>query len=133
MARFEARLNGLAPYALALLRIVAALLVLEHGLSKLIGFPGAIPKGFHIASLLGLAAIIETVGGLLLLVGFRTRLVAFILSGELAAAYFIAHAPRDFYPILNGGGAAILFCFIFLYLAFAGGGACSIDRRRQRG
>ncbi|HTN12413.1 MAG TPA: DoxX family protein [Acetobacteraceae bacterium] len=129
MARIEARLNRLQPYALALLRIVVALLILEHGLSKLIGFPGAMPKGFHIASLLGLASIIETVGGLLLLVGFRTRLVAFILSGEVAAAYFIAHAPRGFYPILNGGEAAILFCFIFLYLACAGGGACSVDRR----
>jgi putative oxidoreductase len=129
MARIEARLNRLQPYALALLRIVVALLILEHGLSKLIGFPGAMPKGFHIASLLGLASIIETVGGLLLLVGFRTRLVAFILSGEVAAAYFIAHAPRGFYPILNGGEAAILFCFIFLYLACAGAGACSVDRR----
>ena len=129
MARIEARLNRLQPYALALLRIVVALLILEHGLSKLIGFPGAMPKGFHIASLLGLASIIETVGGLLLLVGFRTRLVAFILSGEVAAAYFIAHAPRGFYPILNGGEAAILFCLIFLYLACAGGGACSVDRR----
>ncbi len=129
MARIEARLNGLAPYALALLRIVAALLMLEHGLSKLIGFPGAMPKGLHLLSLMGLASIVETVGGLLLLVGFRTRLVAFILSGETAAAYFIAHAPRGFYPILNGGEAAILFCFVFLYLACAGGGACTVDRR----
>jgi putative oxidoreductase len=129
MARIEARLNRLQPYALALLRIVVALLILEHGLSKLIGFPGAMPKGFHIASLLGLASIIETVGGLLLLVGFRTRLVAFILSGEVAAAYFIAHAPRGFYPILNGGVAAIRVCFSCRYLACAGGGASSVDRR----
>lgn len=129
MARYEARLGLWAPYALALLRVVTALLILEHGLSKLIGFPGAMPKGFHVLSLIGLAALIETVGGLLLLVGLRTRLVAFILSGEMAFAYFIAHAPRGFYPILNGGEGAILFCFIFLYLACAGGGACAVDRR----
>jgi putative oxidoreductase len=129
MARFEARLSRLTPYALAVLRIVTALLFLQHGLSKMIGFPGAMPKGFHFASLIGLAAIIEVVGSVLLVVGFRTRLVAFILSGEMAVAYFTAHAPRHFYPILNGGEAAILFCFVFLYIACAGGGAWTADRR----
>lgn len=129
MARIEARVNRLAPYALAVLRVVSALLLLEHGLSKLIGFPGAIPKGFQLVSLIGLAAVLEVVGGVLLAVGFRSRLVAFILSGEMAVAYFKAHAPHGFYPILNGGEGAILFCFIFLYIACAGGGAWTADRR----
>ena len=122
-------LNRLQPYTLALLRIVTALLFLQHGLSKMVGFPNPGQKLSHFVSLIGLAAVLEVVGGALLVVGFRTRLVAFILSGEMAVAYFKAHAPHGFYPILNGGEGAILFCFIFLYLACAGGGACSMDRR----
>jgi len=113
------------PYVLSILRIVAALLFLEHGLSKVLGFPAAGPP---LSGLLVVAAFLETVGAALLLVGAYTRIVAFILSGEMALAYFMAHQPRSFYPLVNGGDAAILFCFVFLYLAFAGGGPLSLDR-----
>ena len=121
-----------APRVLSLLRIVAALLFIEHGTVKLLGFPHV--EGFPqppLVSMLGLAAILEVFGGLLLLVGFLTRPVAFLLSGQMAVAYFMAHAPNGFFPVLNGGEGAILFCFIFLYLAFAGGGAWSVDRARS--
>ncbi len=113
------------PHVLSVLRIAAALLFLEHGLSKLFGFPvpGPALQGVTIA-----AALLESVGAALLLAGVYTRIVAFILSGEMAAAYFMAHAPRSFFPLANGGDGAILFCFIFLYLAFAGGGRWSVDR-----
>jgi putative oxidoreductase len=114
-----------SPYALSILRIITSLLFLEHGLSKVFGFP--VP-GPQLAGLLIFAAALETIGGLLLLVGAFSRIVAFILSGEMAFAYFMAHAPRSLFPIANGGDAAILFCFVFLYLAFAGGGSWSVDR-----
>ena len=120
-----AGMERLRPYVLSILRIVAALLFVEHGLSKLFGFP---TPAHPLTALSFLAAMLESVGGLLLLVGFTTRIVAFILSGEMAAAYFMAHAPRSFFPIVNGGDGAILFCFVFLYLAFAGGGPLSVDR-----
>jgi putative oxidoreductase len=120
-----------APRILSLLRIAAALLFIEHGTMKLFAFPYV--EGFTsppLVSLLGLAAILEVFGGLLLLVGLFTRPVAFILSGQMAVAYFMAHAPQGFFPALNHGEGAILFCFIFLYLAAAGGGAWSLDRAR---
>ncbi len=119
------RMEKLRPYLLSILRIVAALLFIQHGLSKLFGFPAAGPR---LGGLLILAALLEAAGGLLLLVGAWTRIVAFILSGEMAFAYFMAHAPRSFFPIVNGGDLAILYCFVFLYLAFAGGGPLSLDR-----
>ncbi len=125
MKSIYAAMDACRPYALSLLRIVAALLFLEHGLSKLLGFP--VP-GPSLQGLLILAAFLESVGALLLLAGAYTRIVAFILSGEMALAYFMAHAPRSFFPIANGGEGAILFCFIFLYMAFAGGGVLSVDR-----
>ena len=125
MKSVYARMDEWRPYVLSILRIVAALLFLEHGLSKLFGFP--IP-GPPLQGLLILAAFLESVGALLLLVGAYTRIVAFILSGEMAFAYFMAHAPRSFSPLVNGGEGAILFCFIFLYIAFAGGGLWSVDR-----
>src|SRR5580692_10861812 len=116
-----------APYARGLFRIIVGLLFLQHGLSKLIGFPpmdlGAMPEGLRIA-----AGLIETVGGVLLIVGLATRPVAFVMSGFAAAAYFMAHFPRGFFPALNGGDAAILFCFIFLYFAAAGAGQWAIDK-----
>ena len=113
------------PYVLSILRIVTALLFLEHGLSKVFGFPVAGPP---LTGLLIVAAFLETVGALFVLVGAYTRIVAFILSGEMAVAYFMAHEPRSFFPLANGGDAAILFCFVFLYLVFAGGGPLSVDR-----
>ena len=119
------RMETWRPYILSVLRIVAALLFLQAGLSKVFGFP--VP-GPSLQGLIILAAFLETVGALLLLVGVYTRIVAFILSGEMAFAYFMAHAPRSFYPIANGGEPAILFCFVFLYFAFAGGGPWSVDR-----
>ena len=125
MKSVYALLDAARPYILSLLRIVAALLFLEHGLSKLFDFPVAGPS---LKGLLIFAAFLESVGAILLLAGAYTRPVAFILSGEMAFAYFIAHAPKSFFPLANGGQGAILFCFIFLYLAFAGGGPVSVDR-----
>lgn len=131
--RIEAFAASWAPRVLSVLRIVAALLFLEHGTQKLFGFPppmsGAGPAVF---SLVWFAALIEFVGGLLLLAGLFTRPVAFIMSGEMAFAYWIAHAPRSPFPVLNGGDGAILYCFVFLYLAAAGGGAWSLDQGRRR-
>jgi putative oxidoreductase len=125
MKALYTRMETWRPYILSILRIVIGLLFLEHGLSKVFGFPAPGPS---LNGLLILAAFLETVGALLFLVGAYTRIVAFILSGEMAFAYFMAHAPRAFYPLANGGQPAILFCFIFLYFAFAGGGAWSVDR-----
>ena len=124
-------LDRYSPYALAALRIVTAALFVSHGMVKLFGLPeGAEPGMQPLASMLGAAAVLEVGGGLLLLIGLATRPVAFVLSGQMAFAYFIAHAPGAFHPLLNGGEAAILFCFIFLYIAAAGPGALSVDRRR---
>ena len=119
--------------ALGLLRIVAGLLFLEHGLSKLAGFPHvAMFDKLHLVSLLGLAGVIELVGGALLTLGLLTRIVAFIMSGEMAFAYFIVHAPKSFFPALNGGELAIVYCFLFLYFAVAGAGAWSLDQLRPQ-
>jgi putative oxidoreductase len=121
------------PRALALLRIVTALLFIEHGSQKLLGFP-PLPADRPMPELFTLfwfAGFLELVGGFLVLIGFLTRPVAFLLSGEMAFAYWMGHAPRDLFPALNGGDAAILFCFIFLYLAVAGPGAISVDGSRS--
>jgi putative oxidoreductase len=123
-------------HALALLRIVTALLFIAHGLQKYFGFP--VPGPFGLAapfSLMGLAGALELAGGALILIGLFTRPAAFILCGMMAVAYFMAHASRGFFPIVNQGEAAILFCFVFLLLAAAGPGAWSADgwRRRSRG
>lgn len=117
------------PRVLSVFRFVVGLLYLEHGLSKVIGFPALAHHGpYHLFSLVpGAAGILELVGGALIVLGLFTRPVAFILSGEMAFAYFLAHEPRNFFPIVNGGEAAILFCFAFLYLFVAGGGAWSLD------
>jgi putative oxidoreductase len=115
-----------APHILSIVRIMVALLLLQHCFSKFFGFP-ATPKPPELFSLYWFAGAIELVGGSLLLIGLFTRPVAFILSGELAFAYFIGHAPRGFFPQTNGGEAAVLFCFIFLYIAAAGGGPWSVD------
>jgi putative oxidoreductase len=116
-----------SPRLLSVLRIAAALLFLQHGTAKLLGFP-AMPyfEGLTLFSLMGLAGAIELVGGILLLLGVFTRPVAFILSGQMAVAYFMAHAGQSFFPILNNGELAALYCFVFLYLAAAGGGAWTV-------
>jgi putative oxidoreductase len=115
------------PYILSIVRIVIGLLFLQHGLSKVFNFPAPSPVP-SLSGLLILAAFLETVGALLFAVGAYTRIVALILSGEMAFAYFMAHAPRSFYPVVNGGELAVIYCFIFLYFAFAGGGLLSVDR-----
>ena len=121
------------PQALALLRIFAALLFMEHGLAKLLHFPVPQPGvPSPLPSLLLAAAIIEVVGGTLVTLGLFTRLAAFVMSGEIAIGYFMAHAPKSFWPIVNQGEAAILYCFIFLYIAAAGPGAWSLDGARTR-
>ena len=122
-----------APRALAVLRIVAALIFMEHGTQKLFGFPPSDRPQPELFSLSGLAGVLEFFGGIMLVLGLFTRPVAFILSGEMAVAYWMAHAPQSFFPVLNGGDAAILYCFVFLYLVAAGPGAWSLDEiRRQR-
>lgn len=119
------------PRLLALLRIVTALLLLQHGTAKLFGFPHvAMFDNLRLLSLLGIAGVLELAGGVLLLLGIFTRPVAFILSGEMAFAYFLAHAKKSFFPILNQGELAVLYCFVLLYLAAAGGGAWNLTNPR---
>ncbi|MEP7302805.1 MAG: DoxX family protein [Caldimonas sp.] len=120
--------------ALAVLRVVCAFLLLQHGTAKLFGFPHVASfDTLQLLSLAGIAGILEFAGGVLLLLGLFTRPVAFVLSGLLAFAYFIGHAPRGdiLSPMLNGGEAAVLFCFVFLFMAVAGGGSWSLDARRE--
>jgi putative oxidoreductase len=117
------------PQALGILRIMTALQFLEHGSQKLFNFPiSAQPHALN--SLTLTTGILEFGGGILLALGLFTRPVAFLLAGEMAIAYFTAHMPRDFFPVNNSGDAAISFCFIFLYLVFAGAGAFALDNRR---
>src|SRR5207249_1108651 len=115
--------------ALGVLRIVAALLFMQHGLQKMFGFPpaGTPMPPYHFASLMGVAGVLELFGGFLLLIGLFGRPIAFLLSGEMAVAYFSQHAPHGFFPIANRGELAVLFCFVFLFVSFAGGGAFSVD------
>lgn len=116
------------PVVLSLLRFVTGLLFLQYGLAKLFKWP-PVPmfEKVELFSLYGAAGSLELIGGILLVLGLFTRPVAFIVAGEMAFAYFMGHAPRGFFPILNNGGLAIMFCFTFLYLAFAGGGPISLD------
>ena len=117
-----------SPRVLSVLRIVAGLLVLQYGLAKLFGWPAVkMFENLPWLSLFGIAGMFELVGGVLLILGLFTRPVAFVLCGEMAAAYFIEHFPRGFFPVLNHGDLAIALCFIFLYLACAGGGPWSFD------
>jgi putative oxidoreductase len=120
-----------APRLLSILRIVAAILFIAHGTQKLFAWPIAEPRDpAPLLSIMGVAGVLETFGGLLLLLGLFTRPIALVLAGEMAIAYFMAHAPRGFWPILNQGELAALYCFLFLYLAAAGGGPWSLDARR---
>jgi putative oxidoreductase len=125
------RLSAYAPQALAVLRIVTALLFIAHGTQKLFGFPAGQMGGVELLSLFGLAAVLEIVGGIAIILGFLTRPVAFVLAGEMAVAYWMVHAPMNLFPVNNMGDAAVLFCFVFLYLVFAGPGAWSLDGYRQ--
>jgi putative oxidoreductase len=121
------------PRILSILRIVVALLFMTHGAQKLFGFPAALPGGGPpVMSLFGVSGILEFFGGLLILLGLFTRPVAFILAGEMAVAYFMTHAPKGFWPLLNQGEAAVLYCYVFLYMAVAGGGSWSLDRQLRR-
>lgn len=122
------RLSAYAPQALAVLRIVTALLFLLHGTQKVLGFP-ATDMSPPLMSLFGLAGIIEIIAGILIILGFFTRPAAFVASGTMAVAYFMVHAPMNSFPTNNGGDAAILFCFAFLYLVFAGPGAWSLNKK----
>src|SRR5271155_5722962 len=122
MTSFYTNLEKGRPYILSIVRIVVALLFLEHGLQKYFAFPSAGPP---MTPLLYVQGAIEIVGGILLLVGAYTRPLAFVLAGDMAVAYFIAHFPRAFYPAMNGGDAAILFCFAFIFIFFEGGGPWS--------
>jgi putative oxidoreductase len=121
------------PRALSLLRIVTGLLIIQHGVGKILHFP-ALPAYANVQplSLLGAASFIELIGGALLILGLLTRPAAFILAGEMAFAYFIAHFPKDFHPLVNGGTLAILYCFTCLYLSTAGAGPWSVDAAMKR-
>ena len=119
------------PRVLSIMRIMVGLLFMEHGTAKLLGFPPgtAAPALF---TLHWFAGVIEMVGGALVALGLLTRIAAFIMSGEMAIGYFMSHAPLNFFPLVNRGDAAVLYCFIFLYLAVAGGGCWSLDRLLSR-
>ncbi|MDE2467694.1 MAG: DoxX family protein [Bradyrhizobium sp.] len=126
-------LTAWAPRVLSVLRIITGLMIIQHGMAKLIGFP-AVPEFANLnpLSLIGAAGFIELIGGALLIIGFLTQPVAFVLSGEMAFAYFMAHAPKSFFPLINGGTLAIIFCFACLYLSTAGAGPWSVDAAMKR-
>ena len=125
-------MNRWSPYFLSILRTIAAFVFGVHGTQKLFGFPVPFPVP-HLSPLFLAGGMIETFGGLLLLLGLFTRPVAFILSGQMAVAYCKFHAPQGFWPRLNDGEGAVLYCFIFLFLASAGGGPWSLDRSLRTG
>lgn len=126
----EHMLTQWTPRVLSVLRVVSAFLFMQHGAQKIFGFPAPQRSPFDLFSMYGVAGTLEFVGGFLLLIGLFTRPVAFVLSGLMAFAYFIAHAPQDFWPLLNGGELAAQWAFLFLYFAVAGGGAWSVDQLR---
>ena len=129
--RFDV-LQRWSPHMLSVLRIVTALVFLQHPFAKFFKLPHvAMFDNLQLLSLTGVAGMIELVGGVLLIIGLFTRPVAFILSGEMAVAYFMAHAPGGFFPLTNGGEPAVLFCFVFFYFVFAGPGPWSVDAVRN--
>lgn len=123
---FDGILGSLRPLLLSTLRIVSALIFFAHGTQKIIGFPPTdrMPELF---TLVWFAGVLELIGGALLIIGLKTRITAFVMSGLMAFAYFLAHHPRSIYPVENGGDAAILYCFVFLYIVAAGPGPISVD------
>ena len=125
-------LTAWAPRVLSVLRIISALIFMAHGTLKILGFPESDQPGPPLSSLPGIAGFFELIGGALLALGLFTRPVAFVLSGVMAVAYFTAHAPQSFFPVLNGGDAAILYCFVFFYFVFAGPGPWSVDAIRAK-
>ena len=133
MTRINSFYSQWSPRVLSVLRIVTAFLFMQHGGQKLFGFPVPSPATHPLFSLIWVAGMLEFFGGLLLLIGLFSRPVAFLLSGQMAVAYFMAHAPQGFWPLLNRGELAALYSFVFLYLAVAGGGSWSVDHLWQRG
>jgi putative oxidoreductase len=135
MSALESLCTTWSPRLLSILRIVVAFLYIAHGTQKIFGFPlgaGAPVVPYELMTLRGASGILEVLGGGLLLLGLFTRPVAFVLSGHMAFAYFLSHNPQNFWPLLNRGELAIMFCFVFLYLAAAGGGPWSLDRALGR-
>ena len=136
MAAFVPALYAWAPRVLSVVRVVAALIFIEHGTQKLLGFPAGQNPGPEFLTFLWFGGVIEVATGALLALGLFTRLAAFVASGEMAVAYWMFHAPQSPFPVNNGGDAAILYCFLFLYLVFAGPGPWSLDEvlaRRRSG
>ena len=133
MSEVSAFWSKWSPALLSVLRIVVAFLFMEHGAMKLFGYPGAGDHKVELMSLFGFAGVLEFFGGALILLGLFTRPVAFILSGEMAFAYFTAHLPHGFWPINNHGEDAVMFCFAFLLLVFTGGGPYALESRRSGG
>ena len=131
MDQFDKMLAKWQPTVLSLFRFITGLLLLQYGIAKIFKFP-VLPYFANIPPLITTAGALELVLGALLMIGLFTRITAFICSGEMAVAYFMAHAPQSFFPIINGGESAIFFCFIFLYLATAGGGPISVDAMRKK-
>ena len=129
----SATMAAWAPRALSVLRLIMGLMIIQHGMAKLIGFPAVASFAkLNPLSLIGAAGFIELIGGALLIVGLQTRLAAFIVSGEMAVGYFMVHAPKSFFPLLNGGTLAIMFCFTCLFLSTAGPGPWSVDAAMKR-
>jgi putative oxidoreductase len=129
----SATMAASAPRALSVLRLIMGLMIIQHGMAKLLGFPAVASfANLNPFSLIGAAGFIELIGGALLIIGLQTRLAAFIVSGEMAVAYFIVHAPKSFFPLLNGGTLAIIFCFTCLFLSTAGPGPWSVDAAMKR-
>lgn len=127
----DSALSAWQPRLLSVLRIVAGLLFMQHGLMKLFSFPGPFMRPVVTGELIWFAGLIELVGGALLVIGLFSRWVAFVCSGLMAFAYFMGHAGKGFYPVLNGGNLAILYCFVFLYIVAAGPGPWSLDAQRR--
>ena len=123
-------INSARGSVLSLVRVVVGLTFMSHGLQKILGLLGG--KTVQYFSLVGMAGFIELIGGLLLMIGLFSRLVAFLCSGEMAVAYFMSHAPHGFWPVVNHGETAVLYCFIFFYMVFSGPGPISLDRALKR-